>query len=179
MEKELQKKSLENFFRTEYHKLVGFVRSNLDERYGSDAPEDIVQDVALSLISKLDPDTQIRNLTGYIYRSVKNRIIDYRNKKQRNVSIDQFTDEKKDNYLLNTLADETLAEESGYADIDPEKLREAIGHLRPDEQAVIMATVFENQTYEELSAEWDIPVGTLLSRKHRALSKLHKYLLNN
>jgi len=34
-------------------------------------------------------------------------------------------------------------------------------------------------TYEELSEEWDVPVGTLLSRKHRALSKLHKILLNN
>ena len=177
MEKEFQKKSLDRFFRVEYQKLVNFVRKNLDDRYFDSSPEDIVQDVALGLIDKLDLDAQIGNLTGYIYRSVKNRIIDYQKKKQRTVSIETFTDRKNGNYLLNTIADETLAEEKDYANIGPEKLRQAISQLRPDEQAVIIATEFEDQTYEKLSLEWDVPLGTLLSRKHRALSKLHKILL--
>ncbi len=179
MEKELQKKSLDRFFRNEYQKLVNFVRKNLDERYYEASPEDIIQDVALGLVDKLDLDTQIGNLTGYIYRSVKNKIIDYQKKKQRTVSIENFTDRKNENYLLNTVTDETLAEENDYADIEPEMLQQAIAQLRPDEQAVIIATEFEQRSYEELSMEWDIPMGTLLSRKHRALSKLHKLLLNN
>ena len=179
MEKELQKKSLDTFFRTEYQKLVNYVRKNLDERFFEASPEDIIQDVALGLIDKLDLDAQIGNITGYIYRSVRNRIIDYQQKKQRNVSIENFPDPKNGNYLLNTVPDETLEEKSVYSDIEPEMLRQAISELRPDEQAVIIATEFENQTYEELSEEWDIPIGTLLSRKHRALSKLQKILLNN
>ncbi|MCX6244846.1 MAG: RNA polymerase sigma factor [Bacteroidetes bacterium] len=179
MEKELQRKSLDRFFRNEYQKLVNFVRKNLDDRYAEASPEDIIQDVALGLIDKLDLDTQIGNLTGYIYRSVKNRIIDYQKKKQRTVSIESFTDGKNENYLLNTVTDETLTEEKDYADTEPELLQQAISQLRPDEQAVIIATEFEQRTYEELSGEWDVPVGTLLSRKHRALSKLHKILLNN
>jgi len=179
MEKELQKKSLDRFFRNEYQKLVNFVRKNLDERYYEASPEDIIQDVALGLVDKLDLDTQIGNLTGYIYRSVKNKIIDYQKKKQRTVSIVNFTDRKNENYLLNTVTDETLAEENDYADIEPEMLQQAIAQLRPDEQAVIIATEFEQRSFEELSMEWGIPMGTLLSRKHRALSKLHKKLLNN
>ena len=179
MEKEFQKKSLDVFFRNEYHKLVNFIRKNLDDRYYEASPEDIIQDVALGLIDRLDLDIQIGNLTGYIYRSVKNRIIDYQKKKQRNVPIEHFTDSKNENYLLNTVTDETSAEEKDYENIAPEKLREAISQLRPDEQAVIIATEFENQTYEELSSEWDVPLGTLLSRKHRALSKLHRILSNN
>ncbi len=179
MEKELQKKSLDRFFRKEYQKLVNFVRKNLDERYYEASPEDIIQDVALGLIDKLDLDTQIGNLTGYIYRSVKNKIIDYQQKKQRTVSIENFTDRKNENYLLNTVTDETLAEENDYANIESEMLQQAIAQLRPDEQAVIIATEFEQRSYEELSMEWGIPMGTLLSRKHRALSKLHKKLLNN
>ena len=118
MENEVQKKSLDQFFRREYQKLVNFVRKNLDERYYEASPEDIVQDVALGLIDKLDLDTQIGNLTGYIYRSIKNKIIDYQKKKQRNVSIERFTDRKNENYLLNTIADETLEEEEKeYLDI--------------------------------------------------------------
>jgi RNA polymerase sigma factor (sigma-70 family) len=179
MEKELQKKSLDRFFRNEYQKLVNFVRKNLDERFYDASPEDIIQDVALGLIDKLDLDAQIGNLTGYIYRSVKNKIIDYQKKKQRNVSIESFTDRKNENYLLNTITDETLTEEKDYKNIEPKLLQQAIAQLRPDEQAVIIATEFEERSYEELSMEWDVPIGTLLSRKHRALSKLHKILLNN
>ena len=178
MEKELQKKSLDRFFRNEYQKLVNFIRKNLDDRYYEASPEDIIQDVALGLIDKLDLDTQIGNLTGYIYRSLKNKIIDFQKKKQRTVSIESFTDRKNENYLLNTLTDETL-DENDYTNIEPETLQQAILQLRPDEQAVIIATEFENQTFEELSEEWDVPLGTLLSRKHRALSKLHKILSNN
>jgi RNA polymerase sigma factor (sigma-70 family) len=178
MEKELQKKSLDAFFRKEYQKLVNFVRKNLDDRFFEASPEDIVQDVALGLIDKLELDAQIGNLTAYIYRSVRNRIIDTRKKKQRNVSLDSFTDKQNVKSLLNTYENETVAEEKEYSDIEPEMLRQAISELRPDEQAVIMATEFEQRTYEELSGEWDVPIGTLLSRKHRALSKLHTILIN-
>jgi RNA polymerase sigma-70 factor (ECF subfamily) len=179
MEKEIQRQSLDRFFRKEYNKLLNFARKNAEDRFPESSPEDIIQDVMVGLIDKLDLDAQIGNLTGYIYQSVKNRILDYRKKKQRNVSIEKFTDTKNNNYLLNTMRDETVAEEKKYSKIGPEMLKQAISQLRPDEQAVIIATEFENQTYEELSEEWDIPMGTLLSRKHRALSKLQKILLNN
>jgi RNA polymerase sigma factor (sigma-70 family) len=177
MEKELQKKSLDRFFRNEYQKLLNFVRKNLDERYFEASPEDIVQDVALGLIDKLDLDTQIGNLTAYIYRSVKNKIIDYRKKKQRTVSIETFTDRKNGNYLLNNVSDEISDEEKDYSDMGPELLQQAISQLRPDEQAVIIANEFEQRSFEELSLEWDVPLGTLLSRKHRALAKLYRILL--
>jgi len=178
MEKELQKKSLDKFFRTEYRKLVNFVSKNLDDRYFEASPEDIVQDVVVGLIGKFEVNAQIENITAYLYRSVRNKIIDAQKKKQRTVSIESFTNKKNENYLQDTLFDD-ISEENEYSDIEPEKLREAITQLRPDEQAVIIATEFENISYEDLSEEWNVPIGTLLSRKHRALSKLHKILLTN
>jgi RNA polymerase sigma-70 factor (ECF subfamily) len=178
MEKELQRKSLDKFFRKEYQKLVNFVSKNLDDRFFDASAEDIVQDVVLGLIGKLEVNAQIENITAYIYRSVRNKIIDTQKKKQRTVSIESFTNKKNENYLLDTLFDNEF-EENEYSDIEPEKLREAITQLRPDEQAVIIATEFEDISYEDLSEEWNVPIGTLLSRKHRALSKLHKILLTN
>lgn len=118
------------------------------------------------------------NLSAYIYQAIRNRIVDSLRKKKRAVAIESFADQEKRNYLLNTITDET-EEENEYSDIEPALLREAIAELRPDEQAVIIATVFEERSYEELSEEWEVPVGTLLSRKHRALSKLYKILSNN
>ena len=177
MDQDPQKTKVDHFFRSEYQKLVNFVRKNLDDRFFGASPEDIVQDVALGLISRLDPDTQVVNLSAYIYQAIRNRITDSFRKKQRTVAIESFTDYEKRNYLLNTMTDET-AEETEYSDIEPALLRAAIAELRPDEQAVIIATEFGERSYEELSDEWEVPVGTLLSRKHRALSKLHKILLN-
>ena len=179
MEKELQNKSLDRFFRNEYQKLVSYVRRNIDDRYFEASPEDIVQDVAVGLIDRLDLDAQIGNLGAYLFRSVKNKIIDNQKKKHRNVSIENFTDRNNENYLLNTVTDDPQEDGDDYRNISPESLREAISQLRPDEQAIIFATEFEQQTYEELAEEWDVPLGTLLSRKHRALSKLHRILLNN
>ena len=178
MEKELQKKSLDRFLRKDYQKLVGYIRRNLEDRFLEASPEDIVQDVALGLIDRLDLDFQIGNVAAYFYRSIKNKIIDYRRKKQRNISLETLGKSKEGNDLLNALPDES-PEKNEYMDIDPADLREAISQLRPDEQALILATEYEDRTYEELSEEWEIPLGTLLSRKHRALSKLQKILINN
>ena len=66
MEKELQKKSLDRFFRNEYKKLLGFARRNAEDRFPEASPEDIVQDIMVGLIDKLDLDVQIGNLTGDI-----------------------------------------------------------------------------------------------------------------
>jgi RNA polymerase sigma-70 factor (ECF subfamily) len=178
MDQNLQKTKVDNFFRSEYQKLLNFVRKNLDDRFFGASPEDIVQDVALGLISRLDPDAQVENLSAYIYKAIKNRIIDSLKKKQRNVPIENFRDQKNGNYLLNNMTDETTEDEKEYLSIEPRMLKAAMAELRPDEQALIIATEFEQRSYEELSDEWEIPVGTLLSRKHRALSKLHKILLN-
>src|SRR5271157_1553033 len=103
MEKELQKETLDRFFRKEYEKLVNFIRKNLEDRFFEVSPEDIVQDVVLGLMSKLEVNAQIENLTAYIYRSVKNKIIDYQKKKQRTVSIESFNDRNNENYLFNTI----------------------------------------------------------------------------
>jgi RNA polymerase sigma factor (sigma-70 family) len=179
MEKELQNNSLDRFFRNEYQKLIHYVRKNLEERFFEASAEDIIQEVFIGLIDRLDLDSQIGNLTGYIYRSVKNRIIDSRKKKQRNFPIENYTDRKTGNNLLDLMPDKISDEENDYLNLEPEVVRFALSQLRPDEQAVIIATEFENRTYEELSDEWDIPVGTLLSRKHRALSKLQKIISTN
>jgi RNA polymerase sigma factor (sigma-70 family) len=178
MEKELQNKSLDRFFRQEYHKLVNYIRRNMEERFMDSSPEDIVQDVMLGIINRLDLDEQIVNLTAYIWRSVKNRIADFRTKKQRDVPIGRLTGEEGETSLSGMVSVQLTDDETEYRDISPEQLHLAIRKLKPDEQAVIMATEFESHSYEELSLAWNVPLGTLLSRKHRALAKLQALLVS-
>ena len=75
MEKEFQKKSLDRFFPNEYKKLLGFARRNAEDRFPEASPEDIVQDVMVGLIDKLDLDVQIGNLTGISLRSFLQPIV--------------------------------------------------------------------------------------------------------
>lgn len=172
------KVTLEVFFKKEYKKLVNYVRKNMEARYYEASPEDIVQDVALSLLGALELNTSIESIAAYMYRSVKNKIIDSKRKKQINVSMEEYTEKQNGNNLL-TIADEPLPDEPSRVTIEPETLHAAIALLNPEERAIIIATGFEGKTFEELSIKWNVPVGTLLSRKHRALSKLNKIITNN
>ena len=59
-----------------------------------------------------------------------------------------------------------------------EKMMEAMDKLKSQERDIIIETEFNGRSFNELSIEWNTPVGTLLARKHRALSKLQKILQN-
>ena len=73
---------LSEFFRTEYNRLVRFVRRRIDDAADRDA-EDIVQDVMLNLFDNLDFAAPIENLSAYIYQSLRNRITDmFRKRKE-------------------------------------------------------------------------------------------------
>lgn len=164
------------FFTTEYQRLVNFVRGYFNERmYGIEA-EDIIQDVALNIYTKASVNAPIENLAAYIFQSLRNRIIDIQRKKKNDTSLNGFEEERKMKILLD-MDEEIYDEEEDYEnEFFQQKLYKAIEQLKPEEQAVIVETEFNGQTFKQLSKKWDIPMGTLLARKHRALGKLYDIL---
>lgn len=52
----------------------------------------------------------------------------------------------------------------------------ALDVLDPKQRAVFLATELDGKSFKELSALWDEPIGTLLSRKSRAVKALKKML---
>ena len=171
-------KAFRQFISQEYKRLVNYVYMYLSDKFFSVSAEDIVQDVALNVYSKLDINAPVENLAGYFYRAVRNKIIDYQRKPGFYVSIEDYNDEKDKNILLKKTSDDSAeVDETGLEQLRKNNLRIAFEKLKPDEKAIIIETEFEGNTFEELSERWDIPLGTLLSRKHRALNKLHQMLL--
>ncbi|UWX55168.1 sigma-70 family RNA polymerase sigma factor [Maribacter litopenaei] len=57
-----------------------------------------------------------------------------------------------------------------------EKLKEAISSLKADYRDIIIAVDFEGYTYKEIANQTGISPGTLMSRRHRAMSLLLKKL---
>jgi RNA polymerase sigma factor (sigma-70 family) len=169
-------KTLSRLFAREYHNLISFVKRYWHGDEEMDA-EDIVQEVVLNLYTRVDFTSPIENLLAYTYRSLKNRVIDRQRKKKKRMLSEFENEQNGDNYLLNDLAEEL---HEVFDDRDPEEeiaiMYELLKELSPDQQEIILKTEIEGYTFDELSQEWDVPIGTLLSRKHRGMAKLQKLM---
>lgn len=165
-----------SFFAAENRRFLSYVRRKLDDISQMDA-EDIVEEVMLALIGKSEDEQEVTNLAAYIYRSLNNRIVDYQRAKARTVSLQRFTDEEEENSLLDLVADDSV---NVLGEVEKKellhRLAEAISRLEPRQRAVLIATEMEGKTFRELSEMWNEPIGTLLSRKSRAVKALKEML---
>ena len=154
-------KKLKDFFGREYQSLKRYVNTRISDTANRDA-EDIIQDVALKLFTGADRYAPINNVAGFVYRSIKNKIIDVMRSGKSSPTTDI------DNNLLE------LAEEDHTPDLMISVLKKCIEHLKPAYRDIIIAVDFERYTYKEISKETGIPIGTLMSRRHRAMGILYK-----
>lgn len=161
--------SAADFFRTEYSKLVNYTRKYFNDTSSLDA-EDIVQDVALNIFSKVDFETSIENAASYIYSAIRNRIIDIYRKPKRTIPIETDDDgntKEVDDYHKE-FKRESLFENEEYIEV----MYQALSELSEEQRTIIIATELEDYSFKQLSEQWDVPIGTLLSRKHRAMANL-------
>lgn len=166
--------NLNQFFKEEYHSLKGYVRSKIEHTSESDA-EDIIQDVALKIFSRPTDALPIKNIGGFVYNAIKNRIIDVmRTRKER------IYEEKTLERLWADFTDMFYSEvNQEYPEHLRQNLKIAVGELKPAYRDIIIAIDFEGYTYREISEETGISAGTLMSRRHRAMSILLKKLEND
>ena len=168
---------LHSFIKSERRKLILYVRSLLQETAAMDA-EDIVHDVLVKILEKADLLVPADNLGAYIYRSLKNRVIDYLRTRKSNLSLEDEVNEG-DGRLIDMLRDikpnamEVMLSKEGEAE-----LFRALEGLNEVEKEVVIAHEFEGIPFNELSIRWDVPLNTLLSHKSRAMKKLKKYFLD-
>ena len=165
----MNSKHIERLYREEKAKMLSYVRSHMDERT-RDA-EDIVQDVMLKMFRLLNMNTKIENLAAYAWRSLKNLIIDNRRKREH------YSEPINDHHEELAEAGEG-PEEAMLKEHFSEYMQTAIKGLKPSERAIWIATEIEGRSFRELTAIWNEPVGTLLSRKHRAEKKVLDTLNN-
>ncbi len=165
-----------DFFASEGERLLNYVRGRIRRISDMDA-EDIIGEVMLAILSKADTSGPVENIAAYAYRSVNNKIADYQRRRARTVSLDGMADENGGLPLMAVLSD-GLEDSAGKQEEREMLLRlaEAIGRLEPRQRAVLIATEMKGKTFRELSEEWQEPMGTLLSRKCRAVKALREML---
>ena len=172
-EPEHNNKKLQDFFSKEYQSLKSYVKYRIKESADRDA-EDIIQDVALKLFSSTDRYGPINNVAGFVYRSIRNKIIDIMRSGKRTEAIEGETEAMLQEMLevMYGKADNT------YSDELKAKLKKSIFELKPIYREILISIDFEGYTYKEISQETGIPEGTLMSQRHRAISQLYKKLEN-
>lgn len=164
------------FFTAESDRLICYVRARA-HRISDMEAEDIVREVMLSLVRRVDRSGPVENIAAYTYRSVRNRLADYQVEKARTVSLDSYTDEDTMFSLREMLADETQNVADGVEHREQLRtLAACMDRLEGKQRAVLIATEFYQKSFRELSQEWNEPVGTLLSRKCRAVKTLRSMM---
>ncbi len=149
------------------------VRGRLS-RISSMDVEDIVSDVVFGLLKRADVAGEVENLMAYAYRSLENRIIDYRRASRDTVPLDEEGGGAPGGPEL-PRDDETPERSVARLQLR-ERLLWALGRLSDKERAVWIATEIDGLAFRELAEEWDEPLGTLLSRKSRANARLRELL---
>jgi RNA polymerase sigma-70 factor (ECF subfamily) len=164
-------KKLKDFFSDEYQSLKSYISYRIKGNGHRDA-DDIIQDVALKLFSTSDRYGPINNIAGFVYRSVRNKIIDTMRANKPTESYEDKFELKLHEFveLMYESADNTYSEELKI------NLKKSIQKLKPQYRSVIRAVDFEGYSYKELSEETGTPLGTLMSQRHRAISLLYKDL---
>ena len=126
------------FFQEEYQALKGYVRSKIDDTTDRDA-EDILQDVALRIFSRPENASPINNVPGFVYGTIRNRIIDtLRTKKER------MYDDSELDQLWTEFAELFYGKEDfPYPKHLTNQLKTAIMELKPPYRDIILAIDFE------------------------------------
>jgi RNA polymerase sigma factor (sigma-70 family) len=173
---ETQKLKIAEFFRKEKDRLVNYVRRWVDDTAEWDG-EDIVQDVMVNLFNAADVTDPIESLSAYIYRSLKNRVVDTFRKRRRTLSLEGSIDAQGELRVKDMLFDGRYDVEAGLQRRELQvRLQEALEELSAVQREVFIATEIQGWSFRELSVQWGVPLGTLLSHKHRAVQKIRSAL---
>jgi RNA polymerase sigma factor (sigma-70 family) len=171
---------ISEFFGREWARLSGYVRRRLEDSAEEDAA-DLVQDVFASVFERAEFMGEIENLSAYVYRSLRNRISDSLRRRRKDLSLDApLADSEEDLRLADVLAsDDEDALDALQRRQREEAFEAAFQELSERERELIVANEFEGLAFREISEATGEPVGTLLSRKSRAVAKLAAALVDH
>ncbi len=137
--------------------------------------EDVVHDVFVSALSRIDVGGAVGDSAGWIYAGIRNRLIDLwrREEAHRGKGEVEVSQEILEEIVCATGFDPADAVvQDGLADA----LAEAIDALPQPQREIIVAQVFEGSTFRELSQRSGVSADTLAARKRAAVRAIARAL---
>jgi RNA polymerase sigma factor (sigma-70 family) len=157
-------------------RLRNYIRKRVLDR---DVTEDILQDVFSELVEAYRLLKPIEQVSAWLFRVAKNRIIDrFRSKKLDSLSEAAYGEEDDEAVLLADLLPslETGPEAAYVSRVLLDELDEALEELPEEQRSVFVKHELEGLSFKELASESGVSVNTLLSRKRYAVLYLRQRL---
>jgi len=142
--------------------------------------EDILQDVFYQFSRVNNIINPIENISAWLYRAARNKIIDLRRKK-KDEPLPVSYDEDADEYIFDEIADimygeETTPEIEMLRSLVLEEIQIALADLPKEQREVFEMSELLDYSVKEIAEKTHTPVNTVLSRKHYAVKYLRKRL---
>jgi RNA polymerase sigma factor (sigma-70 family) len=168
-----RKQSIEETFRAERPRLMDFIRRRV---HTDEDAEDIVQDVFYRLVAGYNVLEPIENLTAWLFRAARNRIIDWY-RKRRPERLTQPSGESSSPENAELLFDRTNDPNVLYSrSLLWDAVEDALDELPEEQREVFMMHEFEGMSFREISEVTGINMNTLLARKRYAVLSLRQKL---
>jgi RNA polymerase sigma factor (sigma-70 family) len=161
----------------EQSRLRNFIRKRVAD---SSEAEDILQDVFYELVEASRMMKPIEQVSAWLFRVARNKIIDFFRKKRPEATINGPVAAAEDSESL-TLEDLLPSSDEGpeaafARSVLLEELEEALLELPEEQREVFVAHELEGLSFKEIAARTGVGVNTLLSRKHYAVIQLRERL---
>jgi RNA polymerase sigma factor (sigma-70 family) len=160
----------------EQARLRSFIRRRVADQRDA---EDILQEVFYEFVEAYRLMKPIEQVSGWLFRVARNRIIDLFRRKKPGSLADPVAvaDDGEELLLEDLLPSPDAGPDAAYArGVLLEELDEALDELSEAQREVFLAHEVEGRSFKDLSAETGVSVNTLLARKHRAVVHLRRRL---
>ena len=161
----------------ERSRLGSFIRRRV--RDPSDA-EDILQDVLQEFVEAYRLPEPIEQISGWLFRVARNRIIDRFRKKRDRSTIEMMdgSGEATGEYQLDlALPALDAGPEAAYArSVILEALQQALDELPTDQREVFFAHELKGRSFKDIALRSGVGINTLLARKRYAVLYLRRRL---
>lgn len=146
--------------------------------------EDLVQEAYLRAFRALDRFQAGTNLRAWLFKILTNAFINEyrrRSRQPRSTSLD----DTEEYYVFNHLIDSGIQphavspEEEVLRRIPDASVVHALESLAPEFRQVVLLADVEGFAYREIAEILDIPIGTVMSRLHRARRRLQRLLVDS
>jgi RNA polymerase sigma factor (sigma-70 family) len=141
----------------------------------SDA-EDLTIEAFGKAFRNLDSYTPNFAFSTWLFKIATNNCIDFIRKKQTSPSIIDHGQEDIDSYTVNIQSDTPDPEEILINQQKIVALREIVSQLKPRYKTLIELRYFKEYSYEEISVELNLPIGTVKAQLFRAKTLLYNIL---
>ncbi len=165
--------SLMNRYRDSiYFMLLKMVNNSADA-------EDLTIEAFGKAFRNLESFTPDYAFSTWLFKIATNNCIDFIRKKQVSPALlDQYQDDI-DNLTVNIQSDLPDPEEALINDQKIAVLREIVNQLKPGYRALIELRYFKEYSYEEISSELNLPIGTVKAQLYRAKSLLYNIFVKS